>query len=142
LSKDPKHKKTFGIRLSGYTLWRKKWIFTNKRHRILRAEAEASMGKVVEINRQLRAAENDGLLAPLPPLPPQAGAVQFPTPAPFGPQPGADRIFNPAQQRFVHTTPQAIYTPAAGAFNIQQQQQQFLHNGFPCIITITPKISS
>jgi hypothetical protein len=41
-----------------------------ERHRILRAEAEASMGKVVEINRQLRAAESNGLLAPLPPLPP------------------------------------------------------------------------
>jgi hypothetical protein len=42
-------------------------------HRILRVEAEASMGKVVEINRQLRAAGtphgNNGLLALFPPFP-------------------------------------------------------------------------
>jgi hypothetical protein len=63
---------------------------------------------------------------------PQVGTIQFTTPAPFGPYPGADRIFNPAQQRFVHTAPQAIYDPAAGAFDFQhhqqqqQQQQQFL----------------
>jgi hypothetical protein len=55
---------------------------------------------------------------------PQAGAIQFPTPEPFRLQPGADGIFNPAQQRFVHTAPQAIYHPAAGAFDFQQQQQQ------------------
>jgi uncharacterized membrane protein YgcG len=55
---------------------------------------------------------------------PQVGAIQFPTPALFGPHPGADGIFNPAQQRFVHTALQAIYDPAAGAFDFQQQQQQ------------------
>jgi hypothetical protein len=58
--------------------------------------------------------------------------IQFPTPAPFGPHPVADGLFSPAQQQFLHTAPQTIYDPAAGAFNFnfkqqqQQQQQQFL----------------
>jgi hypothetical protein len=100
-----------------------------ERHRILRAEAEASMRKVVKINRQLRAAEGNGHLPPLPPLPP------------YPPPPGqAPAIEDAAAAAHQHQQANPLANPLMAGIQAMRQQTPILHRMAPAsgIKTRTP----
>jgi hypothetical protein len=75
------------------------------------------MGKVVEINRQLRAAEGNDLLAPLPPLPPYS--------PPPGQAPAAEEALAAAQQQQQQANPMA--NPLMAGIQATRQQTPILH---------------